>query len=42
MPAVAEIAVNFFQDRFRAQAWTDTSAKKWEPRKIKDKNKKKL
>jgi len=40
MPAVAEIAVNFFQARFKAQAWTDKSAKKWEPRKKVDKNKK--
>lgn len=29
MPAVAEEAVNFFQARFRAQAWTDRTAKKW-------------
>ena len=41
MPAVAEIAVNFFQDRFRAEAWTDRSAKRWAQRKNKDKNKNK-
>ncbi|NCU36120.1 hypothetical protein EOM75_08930 [Candidatus Falkowbacteria bacterium] len=41
MPAVAEIAVNFFQARFRAEAWTDRSAKRWAQRKNKDKNKNK-
>lgn len=39
MPAIAEEAVNFFQARFRAQAWTDRTAKKWEKRKQQDKNK---
>jgi phage gpG-like protein len=39
MPAVAEVAVNFFQDRFRAQAWTDRSTKRWDKRKTADKNK---
>jgi phage gpG-like protein len=39
MSAIAEEAVNFFQSRFRAQAWTDRTAKKWKPRKHQDKNK---
>ncbi len=37
MPVIGQIAVNFFQDRFRAQAWTDRYAKRWKPRKPPDK-----
>jgi phage gpG-like protein len=38
MPVIGQTAVNFFQDRFRAQAWTDRRAERWDPRKRKDKN----
>jgi phage gpG-like protein len=41
MPELGQIAVNFFQDRFRAQAWTDRSAKKWAKRKNPDKRNRK-
>jgi len=37
MPELGMIGVNFFQDRFRARAWTDKRAEKWKPRKKKDK-----
>jgi phage gpG-like protein len=37
MPVLGQVAVNFFQDRFRAQAWTDRFAKRWQPRKPPDK-----
>ena len=37
MPVIGQIAVNFFQDRFRAQAWTDRYGKRWQPRKPPDK-----
>lgn len=37
MPELGVIAVNFFQDRFKARAWTDRRAKKWKPRKKKEK-----
>ncbi len=33
------IAVNFFKERFRENAWLDTSKEKWEPRKRKTKSK---
>jgi len=39
MPELGMIAVNFFQDRFKARAWTDRRAVKWEERKKKDKGK---
>jgi len=35
---LGQTAVNFFQDRFRAQAWTDRFARRWQPRKANDKN----
>lgn len=37
MPELGMIAVNFFQDRFKARAWTDKRAEKWPERKKKDK-----
>jgi len=39
MPELGQTAVNFFKDRFKAQAWTDRRAEKWEPRKKQEKGK---
>ncbi|MDP2723190.1 MAG: phage virion morphogenesis protein [Bacteroidales bacterium] len=39
MPVLGQTAVNFFKDRFKAQAWTDRYAEKWEPRKKQEKGK---
>ncbi len=37
MPILGQEAVNFFQQRFRAQAWTDRYAERWKKRKPPDK-----
>ena len=34
MPVLGQTAVNFFRSRFRAQAWTDKFAKKWQKRAV--------
>jgi len=37
MPILGQTAVNFFKDRFRAQAWTDKRAERWKSRKNREK-----